>query len=142
MERLRVGCTAHSEGVAMSAQENKATTQAAYRAFTAGDLEGAMANLADDVEWVVPGNSTIGGTYRGKHEVLGFFGVLASKSFQTDPQHFVADGDRVVVLTNTWADGQGSQQADVLTFADGKVAHFISFGDTALGERIWGTKGQ
>jgi uncharacterized protein len=124
----------------MSASENKATTQAAYLAFSAGDLDGAMANVADDIEWVLPGNSTVSGTYRGKQEVLGFFAMLASKSFHTNPQHFIADGDHVVVLTNVTADGQSYDQADVLTFVDGKVAHFLSHGDTALGERIWGTK--
>ena len=65
----------------MSAAENKAATQAAYQAFGAGDLEGVMKNMADDIEWIVPGNSTISGTYRGRDEVAGFFMTLASKSF-------------------------------------------------------------
>ncbi|MDQ3104503.1 MAG: nuclear transport factor 2 family protein [Actinomycetota bacterium] len=69
----------------MSASENKAAIQAAYQAFGAGDLEGTMQNMADDVEWIVPGNSTISGTYRGKDEVAHFFATLASKSFRTEP---------------------------------------------------------
>lgn len=124
----------------MSASENKASAQAAYQAFGAGDLEGAMKTMADDIEWIVPGNSTISGTYRGKDEVASLFMTLASKSFQTKPQHFIADGDHVVVLTRTRGDGQSSDSADVLTFRDGKVAKFQAAGDTALQESIWGRK--
>ena len=124
----------------MSASDNKASTQAAYEAFSKADLDGAMKNMADDIEWIVPGNSSISGTYRGKDEVLQFFMSLASKSFQTQPEHFIADGDHVVVLTRTTADGQQAEQADVLTFRDGKVVKFQSAGDTALQERIWGSK--
>lgn len=125
----------------MSAAENKTATQAAYQAFSAGDLEGAMRNLADDVEWIVPGNSTVSGTYRGKDEVAGFFAKLASKSFRTEPEHFIAEGDHVVVLTRTTSEGEVSaDQADVLTFRDGKVVRFQSAADTALLEAVWGTK--
>lgn len=124
----------------MSASDNKAATQAAYQAFSAGDLDGAFANMSDDIEWIVPGNSTISGTYHGKDEVLNFFIALAGKSFVTEPEHFIADGDHVVVLTRTTADGQSTEQADVLTFSDGKVVKFQSAGDTAVQERIWGSK--
>jgi hypothetical protein len=124
----------------MSASENKASTQAAYQAFANADLDGATTNMADDIEWIVPGNSSISGTYRGKDEITQFFMKLAAKSFQTQPEHFIADGDHVVVLTRTTADGQSSDQADVLTFRDGKVVKFQSAGDTALEEKIWGTK--
>lgn len=124
----------------MSASENKATAQAAYRAFSDGDIQAAMANLADDIEWVVPGNSTLSGTYRGRQEVLGFLAQLASKSFTTDPHHFIADGDHVVVLTSVTLDGHRSEQADVFTFADGKTVRYDHHGDTALWERVLGTK--
>jgi uncharacterized protein len=124
----------------MSASENKATTQAAYKAFSAGDLEGAMKDMADDIEWIEPGNSTISGTYRGKDEVAGLFMTLASKSFRTEPQYFIADGDHVVVLTRITADGQSAEQADVLTFRAGKLAKFQASSDTAMQERTWGKR--
>ncbi|HEX3907474.1 MAG TPA: nuclear transport factor 2 family protein [Mycobacteriales bacterium] len=124
----------------MSASENKAAAQAAYQAFANADIDGATKNLADDIEWIVPGASTISGTYRGKDEVVQFFITLAGKSFTTEPEHFIAEGDHVVVLTRTTADGQHSEQADVLTFRDGKVVKFQSAGDTALQEKIWGSK--
>ena len=124
----------------MSASENKAATQEAYAAFASADIDGATRNMADDIEWIVPGNSTISGTYRGKQEVIGFFMTLAGKSFETRPEHFIAEGDHVVVLTRVTADGQEADSADVLTFRDGKVVKFQIAGDTAMQEKIWGSK--
>jgi uncharacterized protein len=124
----------------MSAEENKAATQAAYQAFGAGDLEACMKDMADDIDWIEPGNSTISGTYQGKDEVARFFMTLASKSFRTEPQHFIAEGDHVVVLTRITAEGQSADEADVLTFRGDKLAKFQSAGDTALQESIWGKK--
>lgn len=124
----------------MSAQENIEQTKAAYAAFAAADIEAASADLDDQIEWIVPGNSTISGTYRGKDEVIGFWIKLAEKGFTTTPEHFLGDDDIVVVLTSISADGQASDQADVLRFRDGKVVKFQSAGDTALQEQIWGRK--
>ena len=124
----------------MSAEQNLDSVKKAYAAFSAGDAQAAMENLADDVEWIVAGNSAISGTYHGKNEVGGFWMRLAEKSFSTTPQHFLADDERVVVLTNATLDGQSADQVDVLTFRDGKVVKFQSAGDTALQERVYGTK--
>ncbi len=124
----------------MGAAENIEKTKAAYAAFGNADIDGASAEIDDSIEWVVPGNSAISGTYHGKDEVIGFWIKLAEKGFTTTPEHFLGDGDLVVVLTHVVADGQESDQADVLTFRDGKVVRFQSAGDTAQQERIWGTK--
>ena len=124
----------------MSAADNKANTESAYKAFANADLDGALENLSDDIEWIVPGNSTISGTYHGKEEVTNYLINLASKSFASNPQFFIADGDHVVVLSRISADGQEADSADVLTFKDGKVVKFQTASDTAMQERIWGTK--
>jgi ketosteroid isomerase-like protein len=125
----------------MTAQENIERTKAAYAAFAAADIDAASADLDDQIEWIVPGNSTISGTYRGKDEVIGFWMKIAEKGFSTAPERFLGDEDIVVVLTRITADGQSADQADVLTFnADGKVVKFQTAGDTALQEQIWGRK--
>jgi uncharacterized protein len=125
----------------MSAQENIEQTKAAYAAFAAADIDAASADLDDQIEWIVPGNSTISGTYRGKDEVIGFWIKLAEKGFTSTPEHFLGDGDLVVVLTSVNMDGHTADGADVLTFnSDGKVVKFQSAGDTALQEQVWGTK--
>ena len=124
----------------MSAEENISSTRAAYAAFSAGDPVAAMKDLADDVEWIVPGNSAVSGTYHGKAEVGGFWMKLAEKSFTTSPEHFFGDDERVVVLTRVAVAGHSADQADVLTFKNGKVVKFQSALDTALQEQIFGTK--
>ena len=124
----------------MSTSQNIETAKKGYAAFAAGDLETAMSDLDDNVEWVVLGNSTVSGTYRGKAEVTELFAKVAEQSFTTTPSRFLADDDVVVVLTQVTAGGESAPQADVLTFRDGKMVKAQSFGDTALQERVFGTK--
>jgi ketosteroid isomerase-like protein len=124
----------------VAGEQNLERTKEAYAAFAAGDVERAAADLADDIEWILPGNSKVSGTYRGKDEVIGFWMALAEKSFTTSPEHFLSDEERVVVLTSTTADGHTADSVDVLTFRDGKVVKFQTASDTALNEHIWGSK--
>ena len=124
----------------MSVSENVETSKKAYAAFSAGDLETAMNNWDDNIEWVVPGNSTMSGTYRGKAEVMGFLAKVAENSFTTAPSRFLADDDVLVVLTQVTAGGESAPQADVWTFRDGKIVKGLTLGDTAMQERVWGTK--
>ena len=124
----------------MGQSENIELAKAAYAAFASGDVEAASANLDGDSEWVVPGNSTLSGSYKGQDEIVGLWMKLVEKGFTTTPEHFFGDDERVVVLTKVTAGGESSDAADVLTFRDGKVVRFQSAGDTAMQERIWGSK--
>lgn len=124
----------------MTGQENIEKCKAAYAAFAVGDVEAASKDIHDQIEWIVSGNSKISGPRHGKDEVLAFWMQLAEKGFSTQPQYFLGDEERVVVLTSVTLDGETADQADVLTFRDGKVVKFQSAGDTAMQERIWGTK--
>lgn len=124
----------------MAGEQNLETAKRGYTAFQQGDAAGAMENIADDVEWIVAGNSAVSGTYRGKQEVGEFWGKLAEKGFTTNPQYWFSDEERVVVLTQIEVDGERSDQADVLTYRDGKLVKFQSAGDTALMERLFGSK--
>jgi ketosteroid isomerase-like protein len=124
----------------MAGEENVERCRAAYAAFGAGDVEAASAPLDAQVEWVVPGNSAVSGIYRGKEQVVAFWMKLAEKGFTTQPQYFLGDDERVVVLTSVTVGGETADQADVLTFRDGKVVKFQTAGDTAMQERVWGTR--
>ncbi len=124
----------------MAAEQNVESAKKAYAAFIAGDAEGAMANMADDIEWVTAGNSAISGTVHGKQAVGQLWGKLAEKGFRTEPQHWFSDDERVVVLCHTSMGADESDTADVMTFRDGKVVKFQSAGDTAAMERHFGTK--
>ena len=127
-------------GTGQSAEQILRSARAAYAAFSWGDVAAAMDNMADDIEWVVPGNSTVSGTHHGKEEVRAFYGKLVEKSLTTEPEHFLGDEERVVVLTRITAAGESSDDVDILTYRDGKVAKIQSVFDTLFAQRIFGTK--
>jgi ketosteroid isomerase-like protein len=122
----------------MGAQENKQVTEDAYRAFANGDAAGAMENMDDSVVWTARGDSALSGTYTGKQEIGELWGQLAGKSFSTEPHDFVADGDKVVVLTTVTLEGESTEDADILTYnAEGKLIAFDSLGDPTVGNRVF-----
>jgi ketosteroid isomerase-like protein len=124
----------------MSAEENLKTAQRGYAAFSAGDAAGAMENIADDIEWMTPGNSAISGVAHGKQELGELWGALSGKGFSTNPQYWFADGDRVVALCQVTVAGETYDSADVLTYREGKLVKFQSAGDTAAMERVFGSR--
>jgi ketosteroid isomerase-like protein len=124
----------------VAGEQNIESAKRGYAAFGTGDVEGAMENIADEIEWITPGNSAISGTRKGKEEVGALWAQFAEKGFKTEPQYWLADEDRVVVLTHVSYGDEEADQADVLTFRDGKVARFQTAGDTAALERVFGSK--
>jgi ketosteroid isomerase-like protein len=121
----------------MAGEQNLESAKKAYAAFSDGNAEAAMEDLADDIEWITPGASGISGTIQGKEKVADLWQKLAEKDFSTSPQYWFADDERVVVLTRTSLDGHEADQADVLTYRDGKVVKFQSAGDTAVLEKVF-----
>jgi len=122
----------------MSAQENKQQAEAAYKAFSDGDAAGAMANMDDGVVWTVGGDSSLTGTYKGKEEIAGLWAKMAEKGVKTEPHDFIADGDKVVVLTTAGLDGESAEAADVLAFnQEGKLVAFEQIGAPAIGNRVF-----
>lgn len=117
----------------MSAQENKETAEAAYRAFANGDAAAAMENMSDDVVWTARGDSSLTGNYRGKEEVAGLWARLGEKGLKTEPHDFIADGAKVVVLTTVTLDGQTNEAADILSYdGEGKLIAFDQLGDPTI----------
>jgi uncharacterized protein len=122
----------------MSAQENKATAEAAYRAFSEGDAAGAMENMDDGVTWTVRGDNSLTGSYRGKEEIGELWAKFGEKGIKTEPHDFVADGDKVVVLTTVTLAGETTEAADVLTYnGEGKLIQFEQIGDPTVGDRVF-----
>ncbi len=124
----------------MSASENIETSKRGYAAFGAGDVDAVLADYDDDVEFVVPGNSTVSGTYRGKDGVRELFTKVAEQNFRIEPSRFLADDDVVVVLSRVTAGGESGLEADVFSYRNGKIVKAQNLGDTAMFERVFGTK--
>ena len=122
----------------MGKQENKQAAQDAYAAFSSGDAEGAMRNIDDSIEWTVRGDNALTGTYNGKQAVGELWGKFMSKDFRTEPHDYVADGDKVVVLTTVHLDGESIEDADALTYnGAGKLVAFDTLADEAVPNRVF-----
>lgn len=122
----------------MSSQQNKQTAREAYEAFGRGDAEGAMRNIDDSIRWTVRGENALTGTYTGKQAVGELWGKFLSKGFSTSPHDFIADEDKVVVLTTAQLDGETAESADVLTYDDaGKLIAFDTLGDSSIANRVF-----
>jgi ketosteroid isomerase-like protein len=129
-------------GVPVSAEENTSLVQSAYEAFGRGDMAALAEVMADDIEWVDPGDpddDPNAGTFKGKEAVLGWFGGLASTRDYTtfEPREFIAQNDKVVSLVYAEATVRDTgrafvnHEAHVWTFRDGKLARFQIYLDTA-----------
>jgi len=103
----------------MSTEKNVQTVKDFFAAIGRGDKEGLLALIAEDIEWIIPGEDwPLAGTHRG-HAGLADLLQTASKSIatSTEPREFVAQGDRVLVV----GFAKGKIKATNKTFED----HFV-----------------
>lgn len=125
----------------MSEQErNIEAVKKGYEAFASGDIETVMSLFDDDVEWVQPGKSAVSGTFHGKDEIRAYLGKLAEKPLTVKLNRLIGEGDTVVALTELTLAGEQGTDADVFTLRDGKTVRVEVHGDTALMERVYGSK--
>ena len=122
-----------------SIQDNTRIVQEGYAAFARSDIQGLLALLADDVEWIIPNSGgPLGGTYRGHAGVAAFFQKLAGEAdiLAFEPREFVAQGDRVLVVgwerVKVKSTSRTAELHWVMAFTvrDGKVTHFQEYTDT------------
>jgi uncharacterized protein len=113
----------------MSTEKNVQTVKDFFAAIGRGDREGLLALVAEDIEWIIPGEDwPLAGTHRG-HAGLADLLQTASKSIETstEPREFVAQGDRVLVV----GFAKGKIKATNKTFED----HFV-FAITVRGGKL------
>ncbi|MBR0971610.1 MULTISPECIES: nuclear transport factor 2 family protein [Bradyrhizobium] len=83
----------------MSTETNVQTVKDFFAAIGRGDRKALLALVAEDIEWIIPGeNWPLAGTHRG-HDGLADLLETASKTMETstEPREFIAQGDRVLV---------------------------------------------
>src|ERR1700760_4849155 len=85
----------------MNIERNVQTVKDFFAAIGRGDREGLLALVAEDIEWIVPGEDwPLAGTHRG-HAGLADVLQKASKEIEMTypkPPEFVAQGDRVLAV--------------------------------------------
>ena len=103
----------------MSIEKNIQTVKDFFAAIGRGDRDGLLALVAEDIEWIIPGEDwPLAGTRHG-HAGLADLLETASKTMETsaEPREFVAQGDRVLVV----GFAKGKIKATNKTFDD----HFV-----------------
>lgn len=131
----------------MNEQEQIKLAAQAYEQFKAGNIQGVLALLADDIEWRLPEIEGIPftGARRGRDQVAQFFASLGEleEPLSFEPRNFIAQGGRVVVLgsyewrVKTTNRTFASEWAHVWTVKDGKLAGFLEYMDTAACARAY-----
>jgi ketosteroid isomerase-like protein len=90
----------------MSADQNKELVTKTWRAFITGDVDTALANMSEEISWVIPGNlQGISGLKRGK-QAIREFGSNVGRAFpqglnsDINKVHAAGDDTVIVELTN------------------------------------------
>jgi ketosteroid isomerase-like protein len=128
----------------MSIQENIQTVKDFFAAMGGGNKQDLLALVADDFEWIIPGEDwPLAGTHRGH---AGLTDVLQKASEEmeistSERREFVAQGDRVLVV----GFATGKVKATNKTFKDdwvfaitvrnGKLTNIREYVDTQALER-------
>ncbi|RPI56538.1 MAG: nuclear transport factor 2 family protein [Acidobacteria bacterium] len=123
-------------------QDNLDVIRQGYDAFGRGDITTLLGLFDEQIEWVSSGPPELitSGRRTGRQAVAEFF-TAVNEVFDIqrfDPQEFIAQGDRVVVLGHESARVRAtgkvidSDWAHVFTMKNGKVVAFQEYVDTAL----------
>jgi uncharacterized protein len=96
----------------MEEHPNAATVRQGFAAFATGDIDGVRHLLADDIVWTTLGNNPVAGVYRGKAELIGFFGRIVMETegtLEIELHDVIADDKRAVALLRTVAERNGKK---------------------------------
>jgi len=123
----------------MSEQANIALIQKIYAAFSTGDIQTILNNVAADAEWInhAPASVPYGGNFTNR--IPAFFQAMGDSITEgkVAADKFIAQGDSVVALSRYTAKVRGtgakidSPIAHIFTVQNGKVTGWIGFADSA-----------
>jgi uncharacterized protein len=134
----------------MSTQDNVKIVKDFFAAMGSGDKQRLLSLVAEDIEWIIPGEDwPLAGTHRGH---TGLADVLQKASEEVEmtypePPEFVAEGDRVLVVGVATGKIKATNKTFEdhwvfdITLRDGKVTKVREYIDTqALAREISGDK--
>jgi uncharacterized protein len=123
----------------MSIEKNVQIVKDFFVAMGRADEQGLLALVAEDIEWIIPGEDwPLAGTYRGH---AGLANVLQKVSEEVEtkypgPPEFVAQGDRVLVIGVATGKIKATNKAFKdewvfdITVRDGKLTRIQEYIDT------------
>lgn len=114
----------------MTDHPNAAIVREGFEAFQRGDIDKIRTLMADNMEWTVLGNNPLSGVYKGKSEIVGYFGKLIMETEGTlDIEYidFIGNDEKVVTVTRVKAERHGKKM---------DVTAIQIFGMNALGKAV------
>ena len=133
----------------MSTKENKAVAFRFFERFTASDIDGALATMAQDATWWIPGKkerSPSAGLYP-KDKIGRLFHRMVNaleNGLTMRVVSCIAEGDRVALEVVSEGDLKNGRQYRqeyhmLLTFRDGKILSVREYLDTQHANDVWAT---
>jgi ketosteroid isomerase-like protein len=124
-------------GSTEEADAEVAIVMRAYRAFARGDIDGAVADLDPEVEWIEPDDFPNGGRRRGPAAVAEY--LRLSRAAWSELRSVATPfrrGEQIVVVHHVagrLADGtpHDATVADAYTFENGRVVRMQAYADPA-----------
>src|SRR3984893_5651693 len=123
----------------MSIEKNVQIVKDFFAAIGRGDKERLLALVAEDIEWIIPGEDwPLAGTHRG-HAGLENLLQKANETVETsypEPPEFIAQGDRVLVVGFATGKIKATNRAFkddwvfAITVRNGKVTKIREYIDT------------
>ena len=123
----------------MSIEKNVQVVKDFFAAIGAGDKQRVLELVAEDIDWIIPGEDwPLAGTHRG-HAGLANVLQKASEEIETTypkPPEFVAQGDRVLVVGVAAGKIKATNKTFVdnwifdITVRNGKLANIREYIDT------------
>jgi hypothetical protein len=131
----------------MNEQQNIEVVKRGYEAFGSGDINSLLDLFHENIEWHQPKAEGLPyqEKYNGREAVGEMFASLDENEdiSHFEPQEFIAQGDKVVVLgtmSATVKDTGRDYQTDwvhIFTVRDGKVTNFKELFDTAAASKAF-----
>ncbi|HJQ22585.1 MAG TPA: nuclear transport factor 2 family protein [Blastocatellia bacterium] len=124
----------------MSIEENKATARAFFDHFSAGDVAGALAIMADDATWWIagkPDQQPAAGTY-SKAKIARLFDNMGGQlpnGLKMTVKSLIAEDDRVALEVESLGELSNGRVYNqeyhfLLTLRDGKISGVREYLDT------------
>ena len=131
----------------MSTEQNKAIAAEFFARFTAGDIDGALNTMTEDVTWLIPGkpeSSPMAGRY-DKGRLMRLFRRMQSglkDGLKMTVHGAIAEGDKVAAEVESYGELTNGRIYNqhyhfLLTFQDGKISAVREYLDTQHANDVW-----
>ena len=94
---------------------NARVVREGFEAFQHGDMDKIRSLMTDDMEWTVLGHHPLAGVYKGKSDIISYFGKLIMETegtLEIEYIDFIGNDEKVVAITHVKAE-RGDKKMDV-----------------------------